>query len=439
MKLVVFGLNFKTAPLDVRERLSFAQEDVTKSAEFFQEHKKNNYSGIVLSTCNRVEVYLSLPEIAEEGRVFQKFIRYVHKADTSDFDKHIYRHTGIDLIRHLYHVASGLDSMVLGENQILGQVKDAYYEAKSHGITDSSLNSLFESALRTGKIVRTTTDIGKFPVSISSIAVKQIESIYHDLSQKTVLVIGAGKMSGLTCENLYKHVATSIIVSSRTYENAKEIAEKYNGLAVPFDDFEEYLLKVDIVISQTASPYTVLTFDKMKVIMEKRNYRNMLIVDIAVPRDVEEECGKIPNLSLYNVDDLQAISNENRAKREKETKKCEKIIEEEAAAFDKSLKQNEMNDVLRMINEYKTHFKEKELGDIRSKFKSDENSKRINGIFNRMINKMLHPFLKSLRESEHNYEKMVEILISEFEALRTDDEQKDKDRHKEEQISNISG
>ncbi len=434
MQLALFGLNFKTAPLAVREKLSFMRENIVTGAKFFQEEKHNDHYGIVLSTCNRVEVYFSMPKSEREGEFFQKFIKSVHSINVMDFKKYIYKYTGNDLVRHLYCVCSGLDSMALGENQILGQVKEAYYEAKSHGATDSILNCLFESAFRVGKRVRTETDIGKFPISISNIAVKQVVSIYHDLRGKNILVIGAGKMSELTCSNLYKQGASSIIVSSRTFDKAKKLAKKYNGLAVMFDTLEEQMVKADIVISQTSSPHTILTFNKMKNIMEKRDHRKISIVDIAVPRDVEEECRKIKNLALYNVDDLQAISDKNRVKREKEVNKCDKIIEEETVIFEKSLKQRAMNDVLKIINEYKRFFKEKELDDIRTTFKSDENLKKINSIFNRMINKMLHPFLKSLRESEQNYDKMIEILINEFEQIKIDDE-KDKERSKEKQIS----
>jgi len=422
----------------VREKLSFTKKDIVKSTKYFSIHKKAKYSGIVLSTCNRVEIYFSIPKSIEEDRMFSEFIGYVKKINVSEINDYIYKYSSNDLIAHLYKVASGLDSMVLGENQILGQVKDAYYQAKSYGMTDSALNCLFESALKTGKKVRTETDIGKFPISISSIAVRQIESIYHDLNNRTVMVIGAGKMSDLTCANLFKKGATSIIVSSRTYENAKKIAREYNGQAVPFDALEEYLIKVDIVISQTASPHIVLSYEKMKAIMDKRDYRNILIVDIAVPRDVEEKCRDIKNLSLYNIDDLKIISNKNRTRREKEVKKCEKIIKEKVQGFEKTLKQSEMNDVLRVINEYKTYLKESEIKGIEDKFKSHENLKKISSIFNRTINKILHPFLKSLRESEQDYEKMLKILIEEFGKLKTDTNTNNKEKIKNKKSIRLS-
>ncbi len=322
MKLVVYGLNYKTAPLDIREKLSFSKRNIDDAVEFFLKNNENDYYGVQLSTCNRVEIYFAFPDATDEDMIFKKFIQYVHNIDMKDLNKYIYKFTNVDLARHLYQVTSGLDSMVMGENQIVGQVKNAYYEAKSSGITNSELNHLFESALRTGKKVRTETDIDKFPVSVSGVAVKLVENNFHNLNNMTVLIVGAGKMSELTCRNLYKRGANSIIVSSRTHKNAQRLAEKFNGKSVPFHKLEDYLLNVNIVITQTASPHPIMTYNNMKKIMKKRDYRHLFIIDIAVPRDVEEECRKIKNLSLNNVDDLQIVSNKNRDKREKETEKC---------------------------------------------------------------------------------------------------------------------
>ncbi|MEW5693615.1 MAG: glutamyl-tRNA reductase, partial [Candidatus Hydrogenedentota bacterium] len=334
MKLTVFGISHNTASIDILEKFSFNSTLKQKIIDLFLnpaalwqdqsarlEPACQKMYGLVLSTCNRTEIYLSLPHNVEDYLFLKKIIKKTLNIDAMDFYKNFYKYTDIEAARHLFRVASGIDSMVIGETQILSQIKDAYYYFKSAGTTDSLLNKLFEAAFRTGKKVRAETNISRYPVSISSIAVRLAEDTFKNLKNKKVLVIGAGKMSELSCMYLHKRDA-KIVVCSRTLENAEKLAKRFHGTSVSFDRFDDILLDVDIIITQTSAPHPIITFDRINIIMKKRHYRELFIIDIAVPRNVDKTCKKIKNLYYYDIDDLQTTADKNNALRKKEIVKC---------------------------------------------------------------------------------------------------------------------
>ena len=420
MKITVFGMNHKSAPVEMRERVSFSDSNtIAKLVEFFINNKNKRYHAVPMSTCNRVEIYLSLPAEDDETKVFSDFFQLIHKrAYIERFEKFIYKYSGLDAALHLYKVVSGLDSMVLGETQIAGQVRDAYYFAKTSGITDSLLNKLFESALRTGKLVRTKTLFKNISDSVSSVAVEKAKEIFSSIKNMKVLVVGAGETSELTCESLHKHGATSIIVSSRNYDNAVKLAKKFGGEAVVFEKLYDSIMNSDIVISQTASPRPIIKHKMMQEIMEKRNYRKLFLIDIAVPRDVEDACGAINNLYLYNIDSLQAIADKNMGRLSGEIKKSEEIIGAGIFDFSQYLKQREIRAILKLVDKLKSDIKNDELNRLKQLDNPNGSMKNIEIAYNRIVNKALHPFIKALQTADRSYEKMLIALeknLKEFE------------------------
>ncbi len=273
---------------------------------------------------------------------------------SSEFGNALYFYSGEECIRHLFQVSAGLDSLVVGEDQVLGQVKTAYLLAHQNKSTGKILNTLFQKSLNLGKQVRTITGINRGSVSVASVAVELAEKIFGNLSGKKAMIIGAGEMSEITIKNLLEHGIKSIFVTNRTYERAQELARKFGGTdlsrgddltrgndlsgadeltssAVRFDEYPAYLETVDIIISSTAAPYPILKKNDLLPVMRKRKYRALFLIDIAVPRDIEAEVNEIDNVYLYNIDDLQEIVSSNLKEREKEIEKCNQIVNEKTA------------------------------------------------------------------------------------------------------------
>ncbi len=340
MKLIVFGLNHTTAPIHIREKFNFLDKHFQKAREYLFEKIPENLSLVVISTCNRVEFYLSVLANVNEGKLIKEFIQFIYGFNPSYYSKYTYKFTQLEAVKHLYKVAGGLDSMVLGETEIFGQVKDAYHLFQNKNLTDRMLNKLFQSSFRTGKKIRSQTAIGKLPVSVPGVAVKLALKLFKNIKNKIILVLGAGEMSEITCRRLYERGVSSIIVASRTHDHALQLAKKFDGKAFQLDRLNELLLLADIVISQTAAPQYIIHYQQMKNIMNERNNRPLFIIDIAVPRDIEDKCKKISDLHLYNIDDLKGLADRNQDIRKNEIIKCEKLIKNEVMAFKNILDKN---------------------------------------------------------------------------------------------------
>ncbi len=313
MNLILFGISHKTAPVEIREKYSIT--------------KKNNFDNkqyIILSTCNRTEVYTTTCSPQETKN---EIIRLL-EVEYEDLD-YFYFLKDKDVVVHIFRVASGLDSQIIGETQILGQVKHAYNKAKEFGMNNKYLDDLFKQAIEVGKLVREKTDISKGNISICSVAIKMIKTFFNEMENKKVLIIGTGKIGELVAQYLLKEKMSYIFVANRTYEKAKELAEKINAKAIKFDQLNKELIDADIVVSATASPHLILKKNVVEEIMKFRE-KKLFIFDLALPRDVDPEIRNLKNVILYDLDDINLVVEENYKRRLKEAEKAEKIVKEEA-------------------------------------------------------------------------------------------------------------
>jgi glutamyl-tRNA reductase len=327
MNVVVIGLSHHSSPVELRERFAFAESKIPDALKSLRE------SGIVgeaviLSTCNRVEIYAATP--LEPAKAFAELKQFLiaHHAYENPLNDGLYTLAEPHSLQHLFKVASGIDSMVLGETEILGQLKQAYALAHQHKHTGAKLNKAFQRAFHVAKHIRTETSIQRGSVSVASVAVELAEKIFSSLAEREVLVIGAGEMSEKTARALLSRGARSIIVASRSYERAQVLAKEFSGRAVQFDDWAGEFEKIDIAISSTSAPHHILDRAKLEPLMKARRHRPLLLIDIAVPRDIAPDVNFLDNVYLYNIDDLQAIADDYLKQRKEEIARCEEIIAE---------------------------------------------------------------------------------------------------------------
>jgi len=332
MDLTVIGINHKTAPVEIREKLSFSPKEVIEANRMLKESASLE-EGLILSTCNRVEIYALCDGNKDCVPGIKSFLSRYHHLSLSEYEDRIYVHKDKKAVEHLFAVAAGLDSMVIGEMEILGQVKKAYQDARQGLSTGKVLNRLFEKALNTSKKIRTKTLICKGAVSVSSVAVRLAEKILGQLKDKTALIIGAGTIGEQLLLYLRENEVKSILVANRTLEKAEDLAGRFTATAVAFENFRDKLVDVDIVIASTGAPHRIIHNDDIISLMPKRKQRPLFIIDLAVPRDVDQEINKIDNIYLYNIDDLEKIVDENMGSRRKEMDNCTKIINASADNF----------------------------------------------------------------------------------------------------------
>lgn len=336
MQLFLLGLNHKTAPVEVREKLALPPSRLPLALKGLRETGAREAA--ILSTCNRAEIYAVGDDDA--GPRIEQFWKEFNHLPERGLNGHMYRLSDQDSARHLFRVASGVDSLVLGESQILGQVKTAFESARANGAISSVLDELFRRAITCGKRARAETEIGLGALSVGSAAVELARQILGPLQGHTVLILGAGKMSALTAQHLVASGANQVIVSNRTRERALEMAERFddngNGVsakAVTWDEFPRYIVEADIVIASTRAPHFVLTAEQVAAAMKARRNRPLFLVDIAVPRDIDPLAHQLDDVFLYDIDDLQGVVNTNLAQRAQELGRVESIIEGEVAAW----------------------------------------------------------------------------------------------------------
>jgi glutamyl-tRNA reductase len=329
-QLLCLGLNYRTTPVEVRERVAFPEARVAEAVQQVQTLKGFEES-VVLSTCNRVEIYSTHSHKQAEAAHDELITYLVNRFELAPEQAEAlvtYKLDAAEAARHLFRVVSGLDSMVLGETEIFGQVKAAYQLALNTGTTGRTLNKLFQQAFSVGKKVRNETNIQRGSTSVGSVAVDLAEKV-HDLKQCRVMLVGAGEMSRTCAQSLLSRGAKSIIVSNRSHERAVELATEMGGKALKFDEWEGSMHEVDVIISSTSAPHFVIRPDQIQQVMKKRRWEPLLIIDIAVPRDVDPLVNGIEGVYLYDIDALQAIADEGRREREKQLFVCEQIIEEQ--------------------------------------------------------------------------------------------------------------
>jgi len=327
MEFLCLGLNHRTAPVEIRERFAVA---TSKLGEASQELAglDSVTEGLVVSTCNRTEFYLAAPNADVAFAALEKMLT-AHVGEEHEARAHFYKIGKIEAARHLCRVVSGLDSMVLGETEIFGQVKDAYAAAHAAGVTGPILNRMFQRAFSVGKKVRTDTSIQVGATSIAGAAVELAEKIFGKLAGCRVIVIGAGEMSRQTAQALVSRGASSVFVTNRSFERAEELAAEMGGRAVRFDEWQAALAGVDVVISSTSAPHPVVLPHHVEAVRRVRKYRPLFFIDIAVPRDIDPAVGEIEEVYLYDIDTLEQLAEEARVRRQLQIVECDRIIDAE--------------------------------------------------------------------------------------------------------------
>lgn len=332
MTLLALGINHKTAPISLRERVTFSPETLDQALESLLAQPMVQ-GGVVLSTCNRTELYLS---VEQQDDLHERLVRWLcdyHQLDEAEVRNSLYWHHDNDAVSHLMRVASGLDSLVLGEPQILGQVKKAFSDSQRGHTQSSELERMFQKSFSVAKRVRTETDIGASAVSVAFAACTLARQIFESLSKVTVLLVGAGETIELAARHLREHNVSKMIIANRTRERAQRLADEVGADVIELSEIDQRLKDADIIISSTASPLPIIGKGMVERALKARRNQPMLLVDIAVPRDVEPEVGKLANAYLYSVDDLQTIIQHNLAQRQAAAVQAETIVEQEASEF----------------------------------------------------------------------------------------------------------
>jgi len=328
MNLALIGINHRTAPLEVRERMHIPESRLAQAVSDLI-HLEGIHEGLILSTCNRVEVMTSAGDKIDAALLVQHFLEDHHRFDLGPYQRYFYRYQQQEVVLHLFRVASSLDSMILGEPQILGQLKRAYALACEAGGLNSSLKEIVNQALAVARRVRRETALGSAAVSVSYAAVELAKKIFGSLEGKAVFVIGAGKMSELAAKHLRRSGARAIYVTNRTYERAAQLAQAFCGTAIAFEELFDHLPKADIVISSTGSPGYVVNKEQAARILSARRNRPVFFVDIAVPRDIDPLVNELDNTFVYDIDDLGQVVEANKKQREREAVWAEEIVQEE--------------------------------------------------------------------------------------------------------------
>jgi glutamyl-tRNA reductase len=406
MKLQMVGCSHHTAPVELRERLAFSREQAVEALTRFRRRYPQT-EAVLLSTCNRVELYFASqsPEACPTHHEAATFLAECRGVSVDEIFTQLFEHTGEDFVRHLFSVAASLDSMVIGEAQILAQVKQAYELADLAQTTGPLTHGVFQAALRVAKRVATETALQQKRVSIPSVAVAEFaKGIFEQFDDKRVLVIGAGEMGEEALRYLLEEGARDIWLVNRSVARAEELARKLAGQVRPWSDLTELLVAADLVVSATGSEEPILSLADFKPLVARRFQRTLLILDLAIPRDFDPRIGQLTGVYLYSIDDLKAACEQNRRQREKEWPKAERIIEEETQRFMTELNHRATAPTIRRLKQRADEVKEEELTRLLNKLGPIEPRVRseIAIAFDRLVNKLLHPPLESLRdESRH--------------------------------------
>lgn len=391
MLVVVTGISHKTAGLDLREKLALDSEAAVRLARDLLA-RAGTCEAVALSTCNRTELYTYAGDSLAASQAAVERLAEQAGVPVRELEPAVYSYSGDAAIAHLFRVTASLDSMVVGEAQIVAQIKGAYQAACEGGCTSVVFNRLFRRALEVGKRVRNETAIGERPVSVSSAAVDLALQVFGRFKDHVVLILGAGETSELTATHLKAHGIERILVTNRTYAAAEELARRVGGRAVPFEDLEGHLAAADIVISSTAAPHVVVTRERVERAMKHRRHRPLFFIDIAVPRDLDPEINRVDNAFLYDIDDLQHVVEENRHEREKEAAKAERIVAEELEEVRGWLRSLEVVPTIAGLREAVEQIRRAEHARLANRLSdlSDEQRARVEMLTASIVNKILH-------------------------------------------------
>jgi glutamyl-tRNA reductase len=411
MKIFVAGLNHTTADVDVREKVAFNGFRLEEGLRRFKELPEVE-EAVILSTCNRVELYANVRDTIKASESIKAFLSDFHDINRSLLDKALYIYDDVEAIKHIFRVASSLDSMVVGEPQILGQLKEAFEFALEKKTTGILLNRLMKKAISVAKRVRRDTRIAENAVSISFAAVELAKKIFTDLSEKAFMLLGAGEMAELAARHLMSNGVKEVIVANRSYNRACELAKEFNGKPVKLDDFLREMVRSDIVICSTGAPHYILLKEQMQRVMKERKQRPVFLIDISVPRNIDPKINDLDNVYLYNIDDLQGIVDANMFERKKEAEKAEKIIEEEIEPFLKWLSSLDSVPTIVALREKAEEIKREEFEKLMNRLPGlDERQKKaIECMASAIINKLIHPPTAALKEDPEDKDLMIAII-----------------------------
>jgi glutamyl-tRNA reductase len=412
MKAFVIGLNHNIADVDVREKLAFNGPKLEEGLMLFRELPEVQ-EAMILSTCNRVELYANVNDVKNASESIRTFLSEYHGIERKLLDdKALYVYDNVEAIRHIFRVASSLDSMVVGEPQILGQLKEAFELALGKKTTGILLNKLMKKAISVAKRVRTETRIAENAVSISYAAVELAKKIFSELSTKVFMLLGAGEMAELAAKHLIHTGVQEVLVANRTHERACELAEEFNGRPVRFEEFMQEMVRTDIVICSTGAPHYILTKDQMHKVMKDRKQRQVFIIDISVPRNIDPEINNLDNVYLYNIDDLQGVVDTNIFERQKEAEKAEKIVAKEIETFLKWQSTLDSVPTILALRSKADEIKEEELEKLLHKIQGlgIKEKEAIEYMATAIVNKLIHPPTAALKEDSENKETLVAMI-----------------------------
>ena len=398
MKLLLTGLNHRTAPVEVRERLAFEEKALPEALDQLKQ-RPGLLEGMILSTCNRVEVAVAADEDTDAGLAVEGFLVETRSVQREWVSPHLYRYQGPDAIRHLFRVASSLDSMVVGEPQILGQMKSAYAVAKERGAIGSFLGQVMTKAFNVAKRVRTETEIGESAVSVSYAAVALAREIFGSLKGQRVLVAGGGKMALSAVRHLTRAGVAEILVTNRTRENVLTLADEVGGRVIDYDKFHEALPEVDIVLTASGATTYIITHEEMRAVMNKRRNRPVFLIDIAVPRNIEPSVNELESVFLYDVDDLKKVVDSNIKGRVQVAEQAELIIGEEVDRLMSRLKARESSSAIATLRQQVDEWRTAEIKRGRLKLGSltPQQEEGIEEMMRRFSNKLLHQLMADVR------------------------------------------
>ena len=402
MTFHLIGVNHTTAPVEVRERLALPESRLPDACKSLCQHP-GIQEGMILSTCNRVEVLARSANGSDDLRTF--VCEYFH-LEAADYDRYFYEYREHDAVRHVFRVASSLDSMVVGEPQILGQVKEAYAVARAVGAVNSQLDSLLTRAFAVAKRVRTETAVGSSAVSVASVAVELAKKIFGSLHGKHVYLVGAGKMSELAARHLIAHGAASIFVANRTYDRAQQLARKFNGQAIVFEQLYETCDKADIVITSTGAPHAIFRREHGELFLSRRRNRPMFFIDIAVPRDVDPSLNKLDGIFVYDIDDLQQAVSAHVADRKKEAERAEAIVNSEVERFQARLQTLDVVPTIVSLQDHLETIRQAEIDRVRGRLGplSPDQELAVDALTKGIINKIMHTPISTLKTAAREAE-----------------------------------
>ena len=398
MKLLLTGVSHNTAPVEVRESLAFRAEDLSRALQDLRSRAGVN-EALILSTCNRVEITVTTEDSIDPQTTVDLFLTDHKPVPADGIGPHVYRYEGREAIHHLFRVAASLDSMVVGEPQILGQLKVAYTAAKDAGAVCGWLDGLLTRAFGVAKRVRSETGIGQMAVSVSYAAVELARKIFGSLAGRTVMIVGAGKMSELAARHLRRSGASHVFVTNRTHDRAMEMARLFQGTPVEYDRFHATLPEVDILIASSAAPHYILNKEEMQRVIAARRNKPAYLIDLAVPRNIDPSVNDVANVFLYDIDDLQEVVNANLRERMKEAERAETLVSEEVERMMARLKVVEITPTIVGLQEQLEQIRSAEIDKARRRYGpfTPQQEEALEAATRAIINKVAHGPISELR------------------------------------------